>query len=202
MNIHTLYPRGYFGSNCYLIEDNDSWAVIDPSVYYRVAQKEYPEMEGKIKYILLTHAHFDHIYAIDSWVQECDKVIIGEGDLPALADPVLNCFQGFLGVRGGYFGTATAVRDGDMLKLGTQTIRVISTPGHTPGGVSYKIGDATFVGDTIFEGGGYGRTDLPGGDEDELWSSIFKLFSQNMIGKFYPGHGAPDAFENAIKYFN
>ena len=202
MNIYTLYPRGYFASNCYLIEDNGSWAVVDPSVDFTEAIKKHPDLEGNLKYILITHAHFDHIYAIDSWVAECDRVIVGERDLKALSDPILNCYQGFLGVSSGYYGAAIGVDDGYIIKLGEEDIHVITTPGHTPGGLSFKICDTIFVGDTLFSGGGYGRCDLPGGNLDELWESIFKLFSKNMIGKFYPGHGKPDTFENSIKYFN
>ena len=201
LNVYTICPTEYFGSNCYLVGDEDDWVVIDPSVSYEKALKKYPEIEGKIRYVLLTHGHFDHIYAIDSWVTVCDQVVVGAEDAAMLSDPQLNCYLGFMGIRGGYFGKYSCIRDGDVLKLTRYSVRAIATPGHTPGGMCYKISDVTFVGDTLFSNGGYGRCDLPGGNEDELWRSLFKLFSANMIGKFYPGHGFNDTFENSIKYF-
>ncbi|MBR7117229.1 MAG: MBL fold metallo-hydrolase [Clostridia bacterium] len=201
LKIHTLFPRGYFGANCYLVNSQDEWAVIDPSVSMEEAVKAYPEAEGKIKYILITHAHFDHICNIDSWCKDGAIVIVGELDAPALSDPQTNCYLGFLGVRGGYFGEYTTVREGDTLTLGDENFSVVFTPGHTKGGVCYKFRQGIFVGDTLFADGGYGRCDLPGGNEDDLWSSIFKLFSENMIGRFYPGHGNCDTFENSINYF-
>lgn len=201
INIKRVLPKGYFGSNCYLIESQGDFAVVDPSVDFSVIKEKHPEIADGLKYILLTHAHFDHIYGIGSWPTAQAPVIVGSGDAAMLADPVKNCYLGFLGVHSGYYGKYTEVRDGDKLPLGDTFIEVIETPGHTPGGLSFKIDDSIFVGDTLFKDGGYGRCDLPGGDETALWNSIFKLFSQNMFGTFYPGHGAKDTFENSINYF-
>ena len=201
MNIYTICPTEYFGSNCYLVGDGDDWLVIDPSVSYEKAAAKYPEITGKIKYVLLTHAHFDHIYAIDSWTKVCGTVIVGAEDAKMLSSPHLNCYLGFLGINGGYFGAYRAVDDGDAIQFGQYSVECIAAPGHTPGSMCYKIADAVFVGDTLFSNGGYGRCDLPGGDEQKLWQSLFKLFSKNMIGKFYPGHGFSDTFENSINYF-
>ena len=203
LNVYTICPTDYFGSNCYLVGDADSWAVIDPSVSYQSAVQKYPEITGNIKLVLLTHAHFDHIYAIDSWAKVCDKIIVGAADARMLSDSRLNCYLGFLGIDSGYMGAYTTVDDGDTLVLGPYTVSVISTPGHTQGSVCYKVDNGpVFTGDTLFSSGAYGRCDLPGGDEDALWASLFKLLSKNMLGKFYPGHGYPDTFENTINYFN
>lgn len=201
LNIFKVSPSVPFASCCYLLESMGEWAVIDPSCDYETALREHPSMEGKLKYVFITHAHFDHIYAIDRWAEKCDRIIVGELDAPSLSDPFYNCYLGFLGVRGGYFGETESCKEGDKYPLGELTVYVIDTPGHTKGGVSYKVENNVFVGDTVFAGGGYGRCDLPGGDEDALWDSIFKLFSQNMIGNIYPGHGEPDTFENSIKYY-
>lgn len=202
INIYTICPTDYFGSNCYLIGSNGAWAVIDPSVTYSKAVSKYPEIEGKVEFVLLTHAHFDHIYAIDTWAEVTKSVYLGRADAEMLSDASLNCYLGFLGINGGYNGSYSVLDDGDTVILGDTKISVIATPGHTKGSVCYKVDGVVFTGDTLFSGGGYGRCDLPTGNEDELWKSIFKLFSKNMIGKFYPGHGFPDTFENSINHFN
>ena len=200
-NIYRLTSKIPFASNCYLIEVAGEWAVVDPSVEFADALLKYPDLSDKLKLILVTHAHFDHIYAIKDWADRAVPVIVGANDAPSLRDPYRNCYLGFLGVEDGYFGEYRAVNDEDKLWLGGEEIEVISTPGHTPGSVSYKIGNDLFVGDTVFAGGAYGRSDLPGGDPDELDKSLFKLFSKMLIGRFYPGHGPDSTFEDAIKYF-
>ncbi len=201
LKIYTYTPRGYFGSNMYLISSRDEWAVIDPSVEYARALSEHPDMSGKLRYVLLTHGHFDHILKINSWADSATEVIVGDGDAPLLSDPHLNCYLGFLGVNDGYFGAYRTVSDNETLRLGEDIIRVISTPGHTPGGVSYRIADNIFVGDTIFSGGGYGRCDLPLGDEDVLEKSIIRLITHEADGMVYPGHGEPSKLSEIIRYF-
>ncbi len=199
--IYKLASKIPFASNCYLIEIAGEWAVVDPSVEYEEALNKFPGLQNNLKLILVTHAHFDHIYAIKEWARHASSLIVGERDASALGDSYRNCYLGFLGIDDGYYGGYKSVADGDRLILGGEEIEVISTPGHTPGSVSYKIGNDLFVGDTLFAGGGYGRCDLPGGDGEELEKSLFKLFSKMLIGKFYPGHGPESTFEDAIKYF-
>ena len=201
INIETLYPVGYFGANTYIIESRGEYAVIDPSVSYEDAIKKFPMVEGRVKYVLLTHAHFDHILKIDSWLKEGVQVFIGEQDGPALSDPYKNCYLGFYGVNDGYFGKYNAIKEGFSVKLGDEHIRVIGCPGHTAGGVSYLIGNNMFVGDTIFEGGGYGRCDLPGGDIGLLEKSILKILSLDDEIILYPGHGGTTTVRDSRKYF-
>ncbi len=201
LNIFCMTPRGYFGSNMYILESIGEFAVVDPSVEYQSAVKLYSEIEGKIKYILLTHCHFDHIVKIDSWAQTGAEVIIGKEDRAGLADPYFNCYLGFLGLNEGYFGEARSVEDNQVLPLGGENIRVIACPGHTPGGVSYRIGDNIFVGDTVFAGGGYGRCDLPGSDIDVLEKSIIRLITKENDAVLYPGHGDKTTLQDFIKHF-
>lgn len=201
LKIHTLTKVESFLSNCYLIESKGEWAVIDPSIDYLEAIRSYPELQGRLKFILLTHAHFDHIYAINSWLCEHAPVMVGADDAAALSDARVNCFLGFLGIDDGYYGEYHALSDGDTLTLGDVSIEVISTPGHTQGSVCYKIGTDIFVGDTIFANGGYGRCDLPGGDPVSIANSIFKLFAMVLVGRFYPGHGPSESVNDSIKYF-
>ena len=88
-----------------------------------------------------------------------------------------------------------------MLPLGEENIKVIEYPGHTPGGLGFRIGENLFVGDTVFADGGYGRCDLPGGDETVLEKSLVKLFTYEADCILYPGHGKSQWLHDAIKYF-
>ncbi|MBR4809100.1 MAG: MBL fold metallo-hydrolase [Bacteroidales bacterium] len=142
--------------------------------------------------ILLTHGHPDHTYGVAEiqkrfgipvYMAPQDRQIIdffqriSKYGLPA-ADPSF---------------TTTDVKDGDSVKAAGLEFRVISTPGHTPGGVCYLCEDALFTGDTLFAGA-IGRTDLEGGDYDALIVSIMeKLMPLDSGVAVYPGHGAPSS---------
>ena len=202
MDILNLLPAEPYGSNCYLLSSGGEFAVIDPSADYNEVLKAHPEIEGKVKYIFLTHAHFDHFLAIDSWVDKCENVFVGKNDASSLSDSTKNCYLGFLGVDDGYYGNFKCVDEGDIIELGDEKISVISCPGHTPGGVSYKALDNVFCGDTVFAGGGYGRCDLPGGDIDVLEKTLIKLITTLPSETvFYPGHGATTTLKELIYYF-
>ena len=202
LDIRNLQPIEPYGSNCYLLSSNGEFAVVDPSADYATALKHHPEIEGRVKYVLLTHAHFDHILAINSWADKCEGIYVGAQDAQSLSDPNRNCYLGFLGVEDGYYGPYRALCDGDTLTLGDEHISVISCPGHTPGGLSYKIGDAILCGDTVFAQGGYGRCDLPGGDIGILEKTLIKLITQLPSEcVFYPGHGPSTTLKELIYYF-
>ena len=201
LNLYTLSPKDYFGSNCYLIESGGEFAVIDPSVEYKEALRLHPELSGRVKLILLTHCHFDHILHIKGWNEVCKTVCIGRDDGKGLSDPHINCYQGFMGTFDGYFGEYVPLLEGDKLTLGEEIIEVIDAPGHTPGGVCYKTSLGIFVGDTVFAEGGYGRCDLPGGDMNTLERTLVKLFSREEDDILYPGHGEPTTLSKNIQFF-
>ena len=188
MEVYKFTPSDYFGSNTYLIVSDGEAAVVDPSVPF--ARLESALGGAVLKYILLTHCHFDHILKIDDWVEHtAAEVVIGECDRGGLSSPLTNCYGLFLGVENGYFGRATGVSDGNRLTVGSAGIEVISTPGHTAGGVSYLAEGVLFAGDTVFAGGGYGRCDLPGGDETALFASIRRLCELPDDVRVCAGHG-------------
>ena len=202
LEIFNLIASEPYGSNCYLLASDGEYAVIDPSADYNRALQMYPEILGKIKYVFITHTHFDHMLKIEQWAENSDTVIVGADDAQGLSDSIKNCYLGFLGVDCGYHGAYKTVCDGDCLKLGDELIQVIGCPGHTPGGVSYKIGDKIFCGDTVFAQGGYGRCDLPGGNIDTLEKTLIKLVThmpENAV--FYPGHGGTTTLQEMIYYF-
>ena len=201
INIYSLKPSVPYGSNCYLLASAGEYAIIDPSADVADALERFPDLKENLKYILITHSHFDHILTINQWTGTCHSVYVGSEDLAGMSDSRLNCYLGFLGVDDGYYGPCNALSDGDTLKLGDEIIKVIACPGHTPGGVSYQIGDKIFCGDTVFANGGYGRCDLPGGDIDALEKTLIKLITHITDGVFYPGHGATTTLREIVFNF-
>ena len=191
MEVSTFAPRDYFGSNMYLVASGGECAIIDPSVKVSEILGYLERGNYTLRYIILTHAHFDHICEIDSFVREFPlaTVIVGDGDKNMLSDSYLNCYRTFLGADKGYHGEYTSVFDGDVLDLGEERISVIKTPGHTPGSISLLLKDCIFVGDTVFSGGGVGRCDLPGGNFYLLRESLEKLLSLCGELTVYSGHG-------------
>ncbi len=192
-----------YGANSYLIKSGGEYAIVDPSLSYEGVLKDHPDLDGNLKYILITHAHFDHLLYIEQWESKGGEVVVGALDAPALADAYKNCYLGFLGVEKGYDGEYKTVKEGDILPLGEDSFSVIDCPGHTLGGVAYRTGDKVFVGDTLFENGGYGRCDLPGGDIDTLERTLIKLISTLPNETvFYPGHGNLTTLFDFVKYFS
>lgn len=135
--------------------------------------------------MLLTHGHFDHTGALDTFRQE--RIFIHPLDAPMLRDARLSV-GAIAGDTAPRPGETDTVAEGDALLLGGLTVEVLHTPGHTPGSVCYRIGDHLFTGDTLFHRG-YGRTDFPGGSMRELMHSLRRLHSIPQDLPFHPGHG-------------
>ena len=186
-----------FSSNEYLICSGKDAAVVDPSHGFESVLKFLGDGKFRLKYILVTHAHFDHILKIDEYVKNTGaEVIVGEKDRLALSDRRLNLYSAFLGYDGSYTGPARGVNGGDTLTLGDITISVNDTPGHTRGSVTYMVPGAAFTGDLMFSGGGYGRCDFPGGDYNELRTSLAYIKKMPPDTIIYPGHGGSFRLES------
>lgn len=186
MNIKT-FISGPIDANNYLLTDNNEAVLIDCS---EVKPELLNALDGlKLKYILLTHGHFDHVLGVNGMREKTGaKVLVNKADVERMEESV-NIMETF-----GVSGIATPkaddfIKDGDILKFGNTEIKVIGTPGHTEGGVCYLIGDKLFSGDTLFKNS-VGRTDLPGGDFAKLSKSIKNnLFNLEENTTVYPGHG-------------
>ena len=177
-------PTGEIQANCYIVMDEvtSEAVIIDPGADEEIIENLIENMKAKIKYILLTHGHFDHVGAVEYLSEKLNVpfYINKKDEEYALKD---NYVFRKLRQADGY------LKDGDTFIIGNKEIKVIETPGHSKGGVSFLIDDNLFTGDTLFMGS-IGRTDFTGGDFDEIISSIKnKLLPLGDNINVYPGHG-------------
>lgn len=176
-------------NNNYLIIDEESKeaALVDCSAYDENILIELKKQGVKLKYILLTHGHFDHIGGLNhlakdievlmhsadkEWVEQVNDYLPMIG-MPSMEVPKIDRY----------------IEDNEIIKVGNLEIKVIHTPGHTQGGVCFYIDGHLFSGDTIFRES-VGRCDLPGGNFSQIVESIEnKIFILPEDTVIYPGHG-------------
>ena len=198
-------PADGYGANCWIIIDEESseYALIDPSpsgeafadfLIKRGLKKE------NLKYILLTHGHFDHITGADE-IRDISgaPLAIHEKDSDFLTNSNKNAYKYFFREDLVMRPAEIILKDGDVLKLGSLDIKVVSTPGHTEGSVCFFVGDNIYTGDTLFDRS-IGRTDLIGGSQATLEESLRKLISLESDYNIYPGHGSVSTLYKQIKF--
>lgn len=171
------HPAGVYSANCYIVSDSDSSEgfIIDPGGDAEELLEIIKNNNLSIKFIILTHGHFDHTGAVNSikktlgipvYTNQSDSYLLSEG-----------------------ITIDSHIKDGDTKAFGNESLVIIETPGHTPGSITIKVDDCIFTGDTLFAGS-VGRTDLPGGSHSTLIKSIKeKLTVLPDHTKVYPGHG-------------
>ena len=176
-------------NNNYLIIDEISKeaALIDCSFMDEQILIELKKQNATLKYVLLTHGHFDHIGGLNDLPNEV-KVLMHSSDMEWINE--VNTYLPMIGMSTMDIPKIDEyIRDNDIIKLGNHEIRVIHTPGHTQGGVCFYTEGNLFSGDTIFRES-VGRCDLPGGDFDQIVESIEnKIFTLPDDTVIYPGHG-------------
>lgn len=188
MNL-TCLPLGDYGANCYIITDDTSKTavVIDPAI---PSDELNDTLLGyNLKYILITHGHFDHIFgckALKEIYPEA-KICIHSADEVCLNDNKMNLagdFEETPGVMADF-----VLKDGDVIEFADTTFTVLSTPGHSPGSVCFvdKNNKLIFSGDTLFCLT-VGRTDFIGGSFEDMMSSVKKLSEFDDEYAVYPGH--------------
>lgn len=208
LKIHT-YPLGPIQTNCYIIEESGGQClIVDPG---EEAERIIQIVDGaglKPIAILLTHAHFDHIGAVDAVRDHFGiPVHIHPAEQEWLSNPDLNGSSRYPGLPVVRNREAEHLLAEGELELGPFAMDVRHTPGHSPGSVSFIFEDAGFavVGDTLFRQS-VGRTDLPGGDTATLLASIHdKLLTLEDDCIIYPGHGpatTPDYEKDANPFLN
>jgi len=182
-------PTGMFQSNSYIVADNGEGVVIDSGVSSEDILKKVENLGLKIKYVILTHSHIDHICTVDETSKGLGaKVAIYKLEAGALTDAYLNGSE-MVGMNRTYKEAGVFLEDGDIIEAGGLKFEIIHTPGHTMGGISIKVNNHIFTGDTLFRTS-IGRSDLPGGNQKVLLDSIRnKLMSLQDDIVVYPGHG-------------
>ncbi len=182
---------GPLETNCYILGDERSKeaVVIDPGGDFKEIEEQLKTAELRVKYIILTHGHFDHTGALAQLKKATGaEILIHAEDVPMLSST--GQAQPFLMESGADPCAADGtLQEGDKIQFGQHSLEVLHTPGHTPGGISLLVDKMIFVGDTLFCGS-IGRTDLPGGSFQKLIDSIKrKLLTKGDDYLIYPGHG-------------
>lgn len=184
-------PAGIYAANCYLVYDEDTkeGIVIDPGGDADDIINKIEELGLDIKYIVLTHGHGDHIAGVEDLKKYTNaKVAIHKDDAPMVRNGEKNLSSRM--AMGTVEIEPDILLDEDyVIEFGKLSGKVIHTPGHTPGGISLKIEDSLFTGDTLFAGS-IGRTDFEGSSYDSIINSIkTKLIVFPDETRVYPGHG-------------
>lgn len=197
MNITAFYSDG-LPSNSYLLTNGGDAVLIDCAVPVQKAASVLEKNGAELRYIVLTHGHFDHICTLDEMKKATGaSVVIHRYDAEMLADGQKNGYCAFFS---GDFSAGPAditAEDGDTIKAGGIVLRAIHTPGHTKGSMCLECGDFLFTGDTLFAGN-IGRCDLYGGDERQMMNSIKILAGMEPSLNIYPGHGAASTMEREL----
>lgn len=190
MKIETI-PVGALGANCYLVYDENTKEamIVDPGGEGKKIMSEVIRLQLEIKYIVNTHGHVDHI-AANGEVKDATKapLLIHEDDANMLTNANHN-LSAYVGPSISKPSSDKLLKDGDTLVIGEKEIKVIHTPGHTPGGICLLCDKVLLSGDTLFQFS-VGRSDLPGGSHKQLINSIktrLLVLEDDVV--VYPGHG-------------
>ena len=198
------YPNGIYGATTYLVSDESSKEaiLIDCTSSVDEIEKEIKNKKLNLKYILITHGHFDHCYCLSKMKEKfpLSQILIHKDDVSLLDRIDIQCQMADIPAITLPCVDGLIDENTKNLKLGEYDIKIIHTKGHSKGGVCYLINNILFSGDTLFKDS-IGRYDLFGGNYAEIISSIKdKLFTLNDNIKVFPGHGEATTIGYEKKY--
>lgn len=199
MNVRTLV-LGQVSTNCYICGSGNVGFVIDPADNAEKIYDEINKLKFNIKYIILTHAHFDHIKAAQELKNLTGaKIIVSTVDFDSLNKSAFNLADMF-GVSVPHIEADILADDGDILEFDEFLLRFIMTPGHTLGSMCILVNNKVlFSGDTLFALS-IGRTDFPGGSLENITASVKKLYLLDDDIKVYPGHNRTTSIGEEKKF--
>jgi len=198
----TRINAGEFGSNCWLVIDEESGdaVIIDPSPAIDIIKEAIEHRGVRVKYVLLTHGHFDHMTSCDDLRDLTGAPLaVHRDDADCLVNSRLNCSRVFMDRDIVYRPAEILLDEGEELTFGSLTVTLMHTPGHTKGSACFFIGDSMFSGDTLFDGS-IGRSDLPGSSTLELLASLRRIAAIEKDYKLYTGHGSVSTLEKQKLY--
>ena len=198
MKIKQIQLEHEIFANCYLLVDEASGeaAIVDPGWYGEILKNVLSKENIDLKYVLLTHGHFDHILGVYGLQKEGAKVVIHHMDAGHLIDPRKSLCEGNFPETQYPVNADILVKNGDVIKLGESAIKVMGTPGHTNGSVCYILEDDRVIisGDTLFCMTA-GRTDFFDGSEEKMAQSLKKLIALDGDYRVLTGHNRETTLE-------
>ena len=205
-------PFGPFQSNMYVITGPSGVFIVDTSVSPERAE-EYCKLPGlskgecKVKGLLLTHGHYDHIKYINEWmsIYPDAQVFFSSNDKELLGNCFMNCsyMDGLKNTYDFEFENMSGLDSMYIYKDDDVKVKVFETPGHTKGSVCYHFEhnseEVLFTGDTVFQGS-IGRTDMPGGSMKVMSETLKRIRTFEPAIKIYPGHGPDSTIGDEAKF--
>ena len=198
------YIVGTMGTNSYILVDDSTKkaAIVDPGADAKRLLDALNSKNAVLEYIILTHGHFDHILALNEIKDKtAATILIHEGDADFLIDNSLNLVTKFSDLDLKFYQADGILKDKDIIQLGSSKIRVMHTPGHTPGSICLFTDAGIITGDTLFRES-IGRYDFIFGDYDSIISSVKKLIKdiKDPSCKIMPGHGPSTTLAHELEH--
>jgi hydroxyacylglutathione hydrolase len=192
---------GPLQANAWLLLDSDTGeaALVDPGEEPRLLLSHLARCDCRLRWLLATHGHFDHVGAAAAIQQELDvPLLVHPGDIPLIES--MPAQQAAFGLPPSNVPRLEdTLTDGRVLELGSHSLEVVAVAGHSPGHVMMTWPGHALVGDCIFAGS-VGRTDLPGGDFDTLAKSIReRIYTMPPPTVLHPGHGPDTTVETEMR---
>ena len=203
MKIVSICPDS-FAANTYLLVSNGYAMVIDPAVSVSAIERALLQENAELCGIILTHGHFDHTISVDTLRAKFPiPLTIHKGDASMLTNGKINGFYDFYGKECTHKPAEMLLDNNEEISIGNEFIKVISTPGHSPGSICLLCTDDSgndflVTGDTLFASS-IGRCDLWQGDESKMRSSISLLSNFDGDIMIYPGHGSSAPLSVALR---